>query len=167
MLMRPLQPPLPEPDPSALRALFGRLAASVAVVTAWGPDGPVGLTATSVTSVSFDPPSLLVCVNRSSRLFAALRPDAPFRVSYLSQDQHVLASAFGAPFAGDRFSVGDWEVSETDAPALRDALGAASCRLDRLVEHGTHAIAIGRIVAVETGDGAPLLWRDRNFARLA
>ena len=127
------------PMPSDLRAAMRGVAATVAVVTAGGEDAPMGLTATSVTSVSLDPPSILVCVNRSSRMHRAIAEGGRFRVTFLRADQQEIAAAFGHS-QGARFAVGEWDLGAPFGPRLGGAMAHMACELDHMIERGTHAV---------------------------
>lgn len=149
-----------------LRSLMRRVASTVAVITAHGQDGEAGITATSVASVSLDPPSLLVCVNRATRLHAAVSHSRRFRVNYLSQYQKLVANAFGGPHEGDRFDCGDWDRDEPFGPKLLSALGDVPCVLSQATDCGTHTVFIGTAQTAATQAGAPLLYCNGKYASL-
>lgn len=142
----------------AFRSAQRRLAASVAVITAGEGAGAVGMTATAVTSVSMDPPTLLVCVNRSATLNAVLACQGRFRVSWLADHQAHVARAFGGGRPqGERFAAaGDFQ-----------ALADCRCRLVQAVEAASHSIFVGEVEAVTVGEGAPLLYWDGGYRRVA
>ena len=148
----------------AFRCAQRRLAASVAVITTGEGAAAVGMTATAVTSVSLEPPSLLVCVNRSATLNAALTRTGRFRVSYLGAGQAEVARAFGdgRPQA-ERFAAAGW----TPGVALPAAVADCLCRLDQAVEAGSHSIFIGQVLSVTVGEGRPLLYCDGAYHSLA
>lgn len=151
-----------------LRLAMRQVASTVAVVTA-GHDGHFGgATVTSVTSVSMDPPTLLVCVNRSVRLNTLLQAAGSFRVNYLGRGHEAVAQAFGGGAVPDRFRVGRWNLDAAPAPELVDALAQISCRLDGAFECGTHTIFVGAVEEVRLGAAAePLLYCNGGYARLA
>lgn len=151
-----------------LRRAMRLVASTVAVVTA-GHEGDVGgATVTSVTSVSMDPPTLLVCVNRSVRLNTLLQAAGAFRVNYLGRGHEEVARAFGGGSGADRFRVGRWDLDAVPAPELVDALAQISCRLDGAFECGTHTIFVGAVKDVRLGSGdEPLLYCNGGYARLA
>lgn len=125
------------------------LAGSVCVVAANGPDGkPVGLTATAVTSLSADPPSLIVCVNRNAGIASALGVGAQFSVSLLAHGQEEVAQAFGGQKTAKgvaRFAFGDWVRSERDVPLLMGANVSFECEVAMVTDWATHHIVIGLI----------------------
>jgi flavin reductase (DIM6/NTAB) family NADH-FMN oxidoreductase RutF len=149
-----------------LRSLMRRVASTVAVITARGEDGDAGITATSVASVSLDPPSILVCVNKATRLHAAVLHSRRFRVNYLSQSQEIVAHAFGGPHDGDRFECGEWERNLPFGPKLFSALGDVPCTLSQATECGTHTVFIGTVQTAAMQAGAPLLYCNGEYASL-
>jgi flavin reductase (DIM6/NTAB) family NADH-FMN oxidoreductase RutF len=153
----------------AFRDALRELAAGVALVTTGAGAERAGCAATSLTSLSLDPPTLLVCLNRDASTLRQIRATGVFAVNILGARHEALARRFSsAEFRGaDRFAAGDWLRLSTGAPALTDALAVVDCRLERIVEHATHAIVIGAAAGLmKAGDGPALLhWRSR-FASL-
>jgi flavin reductase (DIM6/NTAB) family NADH-FMN oxidoreductase RutF len=158
-------PLIPEDLPDTFKAAMRRLAASVSVVVAGSDDGPVGIAATSITSLTVDPPAILVCVNRLARLHATLIPTAPLSVNLLGkQHEHVSAAFGGGVPQEERFSVGDWDETELGLPSLRDAQANLHCVIDAMLAYGTHSIVIARVLkAVVNGDVAPLIYQDGGY----
>lgn len=155
-------------DPDAFRAALRRLAASVAIVTTGRGETAAGMTATAVTSICLEPPSLLVCVNRGASLYPALISGVRFRVTWLADHQGEVARAFGGAAPRDsRFTWGDWRMEAEGGPALNEAVAASVCRLARAVDHGTHTLFIGEVEMTEAGLGRPLLYCDGTFGGLA
>jgi flavin reductase (DIM6/NTAB) family NADH-FMN oxidoreductase RutF len=152
-------------DRTACLSLYSRLAAGVTVVAASGVDGPTGMTASSVTSVSLEPPLLLVSLAQQSRTLAAILARRSFAVHLLRSDQRALAERFSGG-AGPRFR-GLPHRTVLGAPVLGDVLGWSVCRLEAEHSHGDHTLVIGRVVAAGVGTGRPLLWHDRSFMELA
>lgn len=148
-----------------------RLAASgVSIVTTRTPNGWAGVTVSSVCSVSADPPSLLVCINRLSRLAQAVVASGVFCVNLLSDEQQALSELFAgrAPAPeGDRFGAASWLPLETGAPALKGALVAFDCALAQEVGWGSHHVLIGDVRNVVRGGGRPLVYCDRGYGRVA
>lgn len=145
--------------------LYRRLAAGVAVVTAAGQDGLVGMTASSVTSVSLRPPLLLVSLAAASRTLRAVRAGPAFTVHLLRSDQRELAARFAAPGAPRTADLRPDPV--VGAPVLADVLAWSVCRLEAEHRHGDHSLVVGRVVASDAGAGRPLLWHDRCFRELS
>lgn len=139
------------PDPRALRDAFGAFLTGVTVVTTHDAAGaPIGFTANSFTSVSLDPPLLLVCLARTSRNFAALTHAPGFAVNVLSQGQTAVSNTFARPVE-DRFSAIDWTVGPHGAPILSGVAAWFDCSRHQIVDGGDHVILIGRIEAFHDG----------------
>lgn len=151
--------------PALFRTAMRRLAASVSIVVARGDEGPVGMAATSITSLTIDPPALLVCVNRATSLHALLVPAAPLSVSLLSRDQSDVSAAFGGAVPrAERFSVGAWRDNGNGLPELVGAQANLRCVIDAMLAYGTHSIVIARVVEVRVSDEvAPLVYQDGHY----
>ncbi len=158
-------PSVPEDLPAQFRAAMRRLAASVTVVVASGDNGPVGMAATSVTSLTADPPAVLVCVNRATALHALLVPTAPLSVNLLSRDQQDVSAAFGGGLPHEqRFAVGNWRETDSGLPALDGAQANLSCVIDAMLAYGTHSIVIARVLKAEiSAEVAPLIYQDGAY----
>jgi len=145
------------------RQAMGHFATGVTVVTSLGPDGqPVGTTASAVSSLSLDPPLVLVCFDRSSLTLRAVRAHRAFVVNVLAAPQRHLSANFArrgpaAAWDGVRHRPGP-----TGSPRLEGVLAALECTVESSFPGGDHEIVVGRVREVETGDGeaSPLLfWR--------
>lgn len=158
-------PGVPEALPAHFRAAMRRLAASVAIIVAQGDDGPVGMAATSITSLTVDPPAILVCVNRTTSLHALLVPTAPLSVNLLSKQQQNVSAAFGGGVPRDqRFLVGDWVAGAHGLPELADAQANLHCVIDAMLAYGTHSIVIARVLSAKiSGHVAPLIYQDGAY----
>jgi flavin reductase len=156
-------------DIGTFQAGMRRLAAGVCVVSAGSAKEPHGLLATSVTSLSGEPPSLLVCLNQGASGHDPLLRSRAFCVNVLAQRQKLLAASFtSSKRRRERFRESDWTVSKVGIPALNGALAVFECRLDRAIPYGSHTIVIGLIDAIST-DGVdlnPLLYFDGAFRML-
>lgn len=149
-----------------LKDAMRRLASAVAVVSARSRDGgSVGMAATSVTSLSMSPPSLLVCVNRQTGIHASMFIGARFNVNLLGNHHRDVAVAFGGQMARElRFGVGQWADDIQGLPALADAQAVIGCEVDRLVTYGTHTIVIGAVREVRVaGEVQPLIYQDGRY----
>lgn len=147
------------------RAAMRRLASTVAVVTCQIEGEWAGMAATSVTSLSLDPPSLLVCVNRTAGIRGAIRQGNAFTVNLLERQHAPVSMAFGgaAPRL-ERFNQGKWRAGESGVPWLEDGLAAIDCLVDREVEYGTHSIIIGRVLAARVfGEVTPLIYLNGEY----
>jgi flavin reductase (DIM6/NTAB) family NADH-FMN oxidoreductase RutF len=124
---------------------MGCFATGVTVITAHNPDGiPIGLTANSFTSVSLDPPLLLVCIANNAGSAEVMRGVQNFAVNVLQIDQQPTSNRFAGK-GEDRFANTRWEVGECGAPVLLGSLGVFECERDSLHEAGDHFILVGRV----------------------
>jgi flavin reductase (DIM6/NTAB) family NADH-FMN oxidoreductase RutF len=133
---------------AAFKAAMRRLVATVTIVTNRDPaDGNrLGMTATAVTSLSVDPPSLLVCVNRSATMHPTLALGSRFCVNILGSPHADLARNFGGGVDPElRFEAGEWRDDPDGVPFLADAVATVFCRVDQLIDYATHSIVIGRV----------------------
>jgi flavin reductase (DIM6/NTAB) family NADH-FMN oxidoreductase RutF len=146
----------PPIDPLALRVAFGTFLTGVTVITTRDVDGiPRGMTANSFTSVSLDPPLLLICVGKSATSFPAFAASPSFAVNVLHDKQTRLSAAFASK-AKDKFENVAHDTVHTGAPILRDCLTWFDCSVHQRLEVGDHVVLIGRIQAFGTSPSAPL-----------
>ena len=129
------------------------LAAAVNLIATDGPGGLAGFTATAVTSVTDDPPTLLVCLNRASSATPSVLANKVLCVNALASGHETVSSLFGGktPMA-ERFASAEWTKGKTGAPVLRDALVSFDCIISEMVEVGTHFILMCRVVDVRAND---------------
>jgi flavin reductase (DIM6/NTAB) family NADH-FMN oxidoreductase RutF len=157
----------PEPEPERN---FGQLVkqahrsfpTGVTVVTACIDGAPVGLAVNAFTSVSMDPPMVLVCVNSGSRSHPALCTARYLGISILSREQSGVAVRF-AISGGDKFSDIGWHHGEQGAPVLDRASASLEIEVTDRVVAGTHSVIFGRVVAVETSKRPPLVYSGGQF----
>jgi flavin reductase (DIM6/NTAB) family NADH-FMN oxidoreductase RutF len=144
-------------DPSDFKAVLGRWATGVAVVTTRGADGTqIGLTVNSFASVSLDPPLVLFSIGRDAGSFEAFGKVGCFAVNLLRQDQTEVSNRFADP-EGERFAVDPTEQWVTGAPILTDALAALDCEIHARHDGGDHVIIVGRVRKLKVlNDGHPL-----------
>ena len=152
-------------DADAFRSVMGRFATGVTVVTAEGPDGPVGMTANAVCSLSLDPLLLLVCFDRSARTLPIVRETERFGVNVLGEDGQELARRFASKHEG-KFDEVLHEVLD-GVPVLGGAIAWVACDLQELLPGGDHVIGIGAVTAAAEREGDPLLWYRSGFGKLA
>ncbi len=146
----------PQDDPRALRNAFGAFMTGVTVVTAQAPDGsPRGFTANSFSSVSLDPPLLLVSIAKTSSNFEVFTKADGFAVNILSEGQKATSNAFSRPVQ-DRFMGVDWHWGSQGAPILAGVSAWFDCKLHQIIDAGDHAILLGRVVAFHAGTAAGL-----------
>ena len=140
----------------AFRDALGRYATGVTVVTAQGPDGPVGMTANSFTALSLDPPLVLWCPARRSARFAALTGASHYAIHVLAHDQLDLGLHFAR--YGDDFTGHSATQTSEGAPVLDGVLARFDCMAEAVHDGGDHAIVVGRVQRALFRDGAPLLF---------
>lgn len=155
--------------PERFRAAMRGLASTVCVVTAPTAKGLRGMTATAVMSLSMEPASLAVAVNRSASLNPFLGEGAPVSIHLLDESQADIAKAFaGALPQDDRFSVGWWSSDAWGCPMLENAAASLSCVIERRVELATHSLVVALVRGVRTHAAArPLLYAHGQFTALA
>jgi flavin reductase (DIM6/NTAB) family NADH-FMN oxidoreductase RutF len=153
---------------SLFRLAMRRFPAAVTVITSSDGGVDVGMTATAVTSLSVQPPSLLVCINRTSEFHKRIEGSGGFCVNILRVDHQEISAAFGgAKPAGERFATGNW-LHREGIPYLADAQASIFCRKSVLFAHTTHSIVIGEATALlMQKDVVPLIYVDGRYAALA
>lgn len=152
--------PVAPPTPRRLRDVMGRFPTGVTVVTCRDGDEPHGMTASSVTSVSLDPPLVLVCVRRGTTTATRLAAAGRFALSILAGHQAPVARRFADPTrpAGARqFASVPTTTGVTGAPLVAGALGWVEADVDALHDGGDHVIVVGRVVSTAGGTDAPPL----------
>ncbi|PTX47636.1 flavin reductase [Gemmobacter caeni] len=157
-------------DTDSFRSAMGRFPGAVTIVTALAGAERRGITATAVCSVTAEPPSVLVCLNRATGTCAAVGEDGRFNVNLLSDAADALALRFagvGGVTGEDKFTEGDWQADSRGLPVLADATVSLSCDVAEVVEAASHIIFIGHIVEMRSADGPPLLYEQRRFHRLS
>lgn len=154
-------------DPRTLRDALGCFATGVTVVTCIDEGGsPVGLTANSFTSLSLDPPLLLVCVAKSAASAGPLSAAEHFAVNVLQTGQRPASITFSTRVE-DRFGCTDWSEGEHGAPVLMDSLSVFECRRHAIHEGGDHFILVGEVVKATFEPGLdPLLYFRGSYRRL-
>ena len=148
---------------------MGMAATGVSVVTTDGPSGRMGLTVSAVSSVSAEPPLVLICVNRKSPAVAALDGSGTFAVNLLAAHNLGYAETFsGRPREGKSFNSAnhDWRDGETGLPLVTDTTAVFECETHECLDAGTHRIYIGRVVAAHKTDAEPLIYCNRAFRRI-
>ena len=153
-------------DPDVLRRILRRFAAGVTVITSVNDAGePVGMTATAFSSVSLDPPMVLVCVNATARTRHAIEGSTGYGVNILADGQETIARQF-ATSALDKFAGVAWRGGQTGVPLIEGALATLECQVVQAVEAGTHIVYIGSVLAGDEPGGEPLLYHDGSYRTL-
>ena len=149
---------------NAFRQAMRRVASTVNVITICVDGQPMGITATAMSSLAMDPPSLLVCINRAASLHGSIRDVSHFAVNVLHRDQEDLAHMFAdRSRAALRFTSG-WHLDCDRPPRLADAQASLLCRRTDHHQFGTHSIFIGVVEEVVVRDDIdPLLYLDGQY----
>lgn len=151
----------------AMRQALRNQARSVAVVAMRKGEEPVAMTATAVTEVSLDPPSMLVCLNRSSRMGAMIEEGDAFAVNLLSAGQSEYSQACGGGVGAERFALAGWQSGD-GPPTINDACAAMHLRAVRVIDHGSHRIVIGDVEVIDiSADAEPLIYHAGGYRNLA
>lgn len=156
-----------EIEPRDYRDAMARFAGAVHVVTTDGPAGRRGVTAIAACSVSDDPPTVLVCLNRENPNNACFLENGVFALNTLSEEQRPLSDAFSglnglAPEA--RFALAEWDTIATGAPTLPGALAVFDCHVVESRDLATHRVYFGRVAGLSVGkDARPLLYHNRGY----
>jgi flavin reductase (DIM6/NTAB) family NADH-FMN oxidoreductase RutF len=170
----------PEVSSSDFRNAMRQLTGGVSVITAGRGRDVSGMTVTSVSSLSVDPPALIVSINRESSSWPLVKRYGFFGVNILTSDQIDIAERFtgkGGLKGADRFAGAHWTTRASGVPLLADALAAIDCEVEDIVERHSHAIVIGLVldVMVSARTAALVYWqrqyvaidRDEDALRLA
>jgi|SRR5579863_1497884 len=156
--------------PEHFREAMSRVGAAVHIVTTDGPAGRAGVTASAVTSVSAEPPTMLFCLNKTSRAASLLLQNGVFCINTLASAHQDLSDIFAGRTqhcADERFAAADWGALTTGAPVLASALAAFDCRLIEAKEMSTHLILIGRVEAIEVAPKTEaLLYMHRTYRQV-
>jgi 3-hydroxy-9,10-secoandrosta-1,3,5(10)-triene-9,17-dione monooxygenase reductase component len=145
-------------DPGHFRQVLAHLPTGVSVITAHGPDGPIGMAANSVTSVSLAPPLMLFCPARTSTTWPDIRATGRFCINIMAGHHEEVTRRFAARET-DRFA-GVSYADRATGPALLDALAWIECEMQDEHEAGDHTIVVARVVAMEAAseDSEPLVF---------
>ena len=149
-------------EPSVFRNVLGHFPTGVTVVTSVGPNGPVGLTIGSFTSVSLEPPLVLFCVTSDSEAWQAIRDRGAFVVNVLNDQQSDVCSAFASSLP-DRFAGVSYRAGANGAPVLDGVLAVIECEIYSVYDGGDHDVVVGRVDHLEVdeavaADHGPLLF---------
>jgi flavin reductase (DIM6/NTAB) family NADH-FMN oxidoreductase RutF len=153
-------------DPATFRAVLGRLASGVSVVTTRSPEGKDhGMTVTALSSLSLEPPLILVCVDRAATMYDALREAPHFAVSMLTSEQEIISRRF-AETSDTKFEGVGFSRDATGCALIDDALAHLECSMWAQYEGGDHTIFVGQVVRAKTGEAKPLLYYRGGYAGL-
>jgi flavin reductase len=156
-------------DRRCFREAMSRLGAAVNVITTAAAEGDLGFTASAVCSVTDDPPTLLVCMNRNNRLNMAFKDAGKLCVNVLSHEQEALSALFAG---GDmpmeaRFAQTGWTRLVTGAPVLEAAAASFDCKIDQITEVGTHSVLFCAVAAIRLGSASSgLIYHGRAYHKI-
>ena len=153
-------------DKAHFRHTCARFPTGVTILTVLDSQGaPHGMTASSFTSVSLEPPLVLVCVDHRATVMPHLRRSDHFAINILSEDQHELSARFARKGEG-RFTGIAWNPGCQGVPLIPGALAWFACGKHRLVDAGDHAILIGEVLDAAHREGRPLIYFSSGYHRL-
>lgn len=147
--------------PASLRDAMRHLAGSVSVITAGTGEERTGLTVTSAISLSVEPPTMIVCVNRGASSWPVIQKYRHFCVNILGDTHRDVAERFsgrGGIKGPARYDGAVWNTLVTEASVLADAVAAIDCAVEEFIERHSHAIVIGAVKAITVKGGAPLVY---------
>ena len=140
-------------EASDFKNAMALLTTAVNVITTEGPSGCHGFTASAVCSVTDTPPTLLVCMNQSSRSHAYFVENKVLSVNVLGAQHETISNAFASRLSSEeRFEQGSWTRLTTGAPILENALVSFDCEIEDIQQVGTHSIFMCRVVAIKHGE---------------
>lgn len=151
-------------DTARFREVLGHFATGVTVVTGADADGPVGFTCQAFSSLSLDPPLVVIAPSLTSESWPRIAVVGRFCVNVLTEAQEALGRVF-ATKGSHKFDGVGWKPGATGAPVLADALSWVECNIEATYEGGDHLIAVGRVVEMGVGTGTPLLFYRGGFGR--
>jgi flavin reductase (DIM6/NTAB) family NADH-FMN oxidoreductase RutF len=153
-------------DAESFREACSLLASAVNVATVRAPDGSLhGMTVSSFTPVSIEPPLILICLDHDCLCLPHFRACSYFAVNVLAESQRDLSVTFACRDEG-RFAGVDWYPSPHGVPLLRGSLTTFECQLAAVIEAGDHAIFLGEVLMAESRGGNPLLYFNREYRSL-
>jgi len=149
------------------RRACGRFATGVTIASVMdGAGTPHGLTVSSFTSVSLDPPLILICIGHQVTMIESFRAATHFGISVLSDEQRDLSESF-ARKGHDRFNGVKWHCGRSGVPLLEGALAAIECRVYQRFLSGDHDILVGLMLHAEIAEGTPLIYFASRYRTLA
>ncbi|MEM7137566.1 MAG: flavin reductase family protein [Myxococcota bacterium] len=154
-------------DHRTFRDVLRNWASGVTVVTTRAGEKMHGMTVSAFSSVSADPPLVLVCANKSSTTHEVIDKGGLFTVNILAAHQADISNVFASVEHEDtRLESVSWSVGETGAPLIDEALACLECRVHNAHQEGSHTIYVGQVEAVHASDAEPLLYYDGGYRAL-
>ena len=153
-------------SPDEFRRVLGHFATGVTLVTTCDADDrPTGLTASAFSSVSLEPPLVLVCVDHKSQSYPALRESGRFGINILHHEHEPVSRRF-ATTRLDKFDELPYRLGVLGVPLIEGALAHLECRIVSTYVEGDHTIFVGRVESASAGEGDPLLYYRGRYHRL-
>jgi flavin reductase (DIM6/NTAB) family NADH-FMN oxidoreductase RutF len=149
-------------DQGTFRAVLGHFASGVVLVTGTDEGAPAGLTCQSFFSLSLEPPLIAIAPGKSSTSWPKIAKTGTFCVNILSTEQEAVAWTFSQSGV-DKFSGVGWSPAGNGAPRLHGSLAWIDCRVEETHDAGDHFLVVGRVEALEMGEGQPLLFYRGGF----
>jgi flavin reductase (DIM6/NTAB) family NADH-FMN oxidoreductase RutF len=154
-------------DPNEFRSVLGRFASGVTVVTVADQQGrDFGITVTAFSSLSLEPPLVLVCIDDGASIRPALAATTYFVVNVLAAHQEAIARRFSVPDAEQRFEGLGYTRGQSGAPMLEDVLASLECRVVQSTKSGDHTIFVGEVEAASARSDTPLLYYRGGYSQL-
>jgi flavin reductase (DIM6/NTAB) family NADH-FMN oxidoreductase RutF len=148
------------------RRALGHFPSGVTVVTSKCEDGVLrGITVSAFSSLSLDPPLVLICIDKRASLHDHLKEGGHFAVNILAEDQELISRRFASKEV-DRFEGLGYREGGTGAPLISGALASMECRIVHSYPGGDHTIVVGEVLATEVGAGGPLAYFRGGYVRL-
>jgi flavin reductase (DIM6/NTAB) family NADH-FMN oxidoreductase RutF len=147
----------------AFRHAMRRVPTGVTVVTTLKDGEPRGITVNALASLSLDPPSLLICINREARSYLFISSSRVFCVNVLAGDQRELAERFSGKVRDRQFADIGYAIDATGAPVLHGAIAHFDCELAQEYQFGSHSILIGHVLSCAARPGSPLGYFNGGF----
>ena len=156
-------------EPEQVRQAMRLWASGVTIVTAAHKNEQHGMTVSSFTSISLDPPLLMVALQKTTRTSELVSRAQAFGVTLLSAEQKEISDHFAgrADETKDRMDGIEMETLSTGAPLIKGGLAYFDCRLSQTIEAGTSIIFIGEVVAARQFEGQPLIYHNRQYQRMS
>jgi flavin reductase (DIM6/NTAB) family NADH-FMN oxidoreductase RutF len=153
--------------PDDFRRVLGHFASGVTIISTCDADGrPTGLTASAFSSVSLEPPLVLVCVDHKSQSYPALRERGRFAVNILCAEQEAISRRFASSRL-DKFDGVPHRITDLGLPLVDGAIAHLECITVSMHVEGDHTIFVGRVERADTAEGTPLLYSRGRYERLA
>ncbi len=157
-------------DPKLFRSTLGKFATGVTVVTAESPSMKRGMTANAFSSLSLDPPLVLVCVDNKATFLGVIREAKKFAINFLAEDQKAASDWFAGKGrdAEDQFADIAHENGENGAPVLTGTIASLECELHEDIPGGDHAIILGRVTRIVTDEDVrpPLMFYASAYRKM-